>query len=108
MSDEVKTRIGIETKIAKKAICELIKAGYTLGVHDGEELVLGNCTDQKALIEAMQSVDEEHLMVYKDNKRVGWVFFVYGNSGWDVIADYTTNLESVMESVTDYANTFED
>lgn len=108
MDNEVKARIAIETKIAKKAISELIKAGYTLGVHDGEELVLRNCTDQKALIKAMQSVDEEHLMVYKDNKRVGYVFFVYGNSGWDVIADYTTNLDPTMEIVMEYANTFED
>jgi hypothetical protein len=26
----------------------------------------------------------------------GWVLFIYGNDGWDVISDYTCNLEPIM------------
>lgn len=26
----------------------------------------------------------------------GWVYVVMGNDGWDVISDYTTNLEPLM------------
>lgn len=100
----LKRRISIEGRIAKKAIEEFLKAGYTLGVNDGNELVISNSVDAKAVYKAMQSVDEEHLIVYKDGKRFGWLFFVYGNSGYDVIADYTTNLEHVMEAVNEYAD----
>ncbi len=31
--------------------------------------------------------------------QIGWVRFIYGNDGWDVISDYTTNLEPVMKLV---------
>ena len=27
---------------------------------------------------------------------IGWVYLVFGNDGWDVISDYTTNLEFLM------------
>ena len=26
----------------------------------------------------------------------GWVFFVWGNSGWDCVSDYTTNFEPLL------------
>jgi hypothetical protein len=47
----------------------------------------------------MFTVDEEKLLVRKTaNSRTfdGWVFFVYGNNGPDVINDYTTNLEPAL------------
>ena len=39
---------------------------------------------------------------------LGWVWLVYGNSGWDVVCDYTTSLDALMQPVLDYANTLED
>jgi hypothetical protein len=35
----------------------------------------------------------------QDTKEFGWVRFIYGNGGWDVINDYTTNLEPWMTNV---------
>jgi hypothetical protein len=33
-----------------------------------------------------------------DRDAHGWVRFVYGNDGWDVVSDYTTNLEPHMKN----------
>ena len=32
-----------------------------------------------------------------------WVWFVYGNDGWDVVCDYTINLESIIDPIIEYA-----
>jgi hypothetical protein len=54
----------------------------------------------------MMSVDEETLCVYKKQNNeinpfeaIGSVFFVYGNDGWDVIADYSVSLEEQMDII---------
>lgn len=88
----------VERKIAEAVITDALAAGYSLNVHnggDGPELPAPT-TDKAAVLDAMFATDDESLQFYKDDKRVGWVWFVYGNSGWDVIADYTTKLEHVM------------
>ena len=106
-------RIKIEKQIAARCVRDLIAAGYSLGVHNGEEITIHHSTDAKAILAEMFSTDEEHLKVYKmdgpQGKRdwFGWVFFVYGNDGWDVINDYTTNLEEALKGTNEYASTFE-
>ena len=41
------------------------------------------------------SVDEEYLVLRKDGKGYQ-VLLVYGNDGYDVIADYASDLEPLM------------
>lgn len=94
----------MEYSIARRFILDAVKAGYTLRVHDGQEFVTTQTKNTQDLLAAMFSVDEEHIYVYKDGLRIGWVFFVYGNGGWDVIADNTINLEPIMEGVSEYAD----
>lgn len=86
----------IERAIIRRIVLDAVKAGYTLGVWDGEELVLKGATTAKAVLDKMFSVDEEYLFVYKDGKRIGWVLFVYGNGGWDVVTDYSPRLAEIM------------
>ena len=94
-----------ERAIARAAIAGILAAGYTISVDDGEEIVLRQSTDAKKIFDAMFSTDEDYLHVHKadaparQNTReaFGWVRFVYGNDGWDVICDYTVNLESALE-----------
>jgi hypothetical protein len=106
----IKRRHEVEVKIVKKTVADLIAAGYLLNVNDGgDELVLKEpSTDVKALHDALINTDEDFLLVYKagEKKRFGWVRFVYGNDGWDVINDYTTNLDPVMEGINKYADKF--
>ena len=103
----------IEEQIVERCIADLLAAGYSLGVHDGEEITIHHSTNAAAVRKAMFTTDEDRLFVYlktgPQGKRdwFGWVFFVYGNDGWDVISDNTCNLEDALKGVTDYAETFE-
>jgi hypothetical protein len=48
----------------------------------------------------MFSTDDEVLFLYNNINApaaFGWVKFIYGNTGPDVINDYTTNLEPLMK-----------
>ena len=49
--------------------------------------------------------DDDYLFVYKagQSERFGWVRFVYGNDGYDVISDYTINLEKTLKGVNVFA-----
>lgn len=72
---------------------------FFITVNDGEEDVLLDSRDINAIFKAMMTTDEDYLLVSRETKstRYGWVRFIYGNSGWDVINDYTTNLEETLK-----------
>jgi hypothetical protein len=93
----VKMRQEVERKIATAAIQSLLQAGFALSVDNGgDEYELSHSTDQTAILKAMFLCDEDRLYVEKESKTFGWIYFVYGNDGWDVISDYTVNLESFI------------
>lgn len=84
----------IERKIVEACIDELLAHGAELGVNDGEEVVLQDCRDRKAILGAMFSTDEDYLLVSYGVKH-GWVHFIYGN-GANVLSDYITWLEPYL------------
>lgn len=91
----VEKRQRIERRIAREAIKGLLAEGYKISVFDGEETVLTKSVDPAAIEKAMFSTDEDQFHVERDGgekPETGWVLFVYGNDGWDVIADNTVNL----------------
>lgn len=97
-SPEVARRQNVELAILRATVNALLKNGFTLSVFDGEEdlLIKGESEgskDKKAIFDALFNTDEDYLNAWKDGRIFGWVRFVYGNDGWDVISDYTTNLE---------------
>lgn len=85
----------VEKIIVRKCIAELLRNGFTISVSDGEETVLKWSLDAKAIFAAMFTTDEDRLHMHRGAFR-GWVQFIYGNNGWDVINDYTTNLEPFL------------
>jgi hypothetical protein len=100
----LKNRIKLEQRIVKLTVDTLLKDGYSLAVFDGEETT-AITTDKKTLIDALMETDEDYLFVYEAGvkARFGWVRFVYGNDGYDVINDYTTNLDEALAGVNAYA-----
>ncbi|EJD3148827.1 hypothetical protein M1V18_004400 [Salmonella enterica] len=105
----VETRQRIERQIAKATAERLIAAGYKVAVFDGEEIALQKTTDVPAIVGAMFSTDEDYLFVYlaEGDESIGFVRFIYGNDGWDVINDYTTNLEDSLKAVNELADKLE-
>jgi len=63
--------------------------------------------DSASILEHLMEVDDEHLYVFVpfNPESVGWVYFVYGNDGYDVISDYTTGLEAILAPVITHADT---
>ena len=105
----VKMRQRVEHEIVERFIDDAIHAGYRLAVslergYDLEEMLIGS-RDREKIIEASFSGDDAHVFVQSpkgptvDNGRVvcdGWVYLVFGNDGWDVISDFTMNIESLL------------
>ena len=112
----VQPRIRLEQRIVRKAVKALLAAGYALATEQGEHRFYGPSRPSLKASEVLADcceTDEEYLGVFKAEQAngttyhvqpLGYVYFVYGNDGWDVISDYTTNLEPVLQPVLDYAN----
>jgi hypothetical protein len=105
----VSTRKEMERAIVQQVVASALAAGYALSVNNGgDEPEISPTTDQKLVMDTLFATDDEHLLFIKDGREVGWVYFVYGNDGWDVINDYTTNLESVLEQADALADQYAD
>ena len=101
----VTRRQKIESRIASRAISALLAAGYWLAVCQGDEDEQPASRYKRDIMKLLGECDEDRIIVYRDKTRVGWVHLVYGNAGWDVISDYTTNLEPQLQAVNTYAET---
>jgi hypothetical protein len=68
--------------------------------HDagGEGEVHRPTVNVAALHRDLVNCDDDWLIAYKDGAKFGWARFVYGNDGWDVISDYSVNLERYMKA----------
>lgn len=116
-SKEVTKRIAIERKIAAKCVKAFLSAGYLLGVNDGEETTVKRSRSFKQIMAALGTTDEDYLLVYSANEpglpRLGYVYFVYGNSGYDLISDYSAQdalfdlFGEILKPVDAYAETFD-
>lgn len=107
-SAAVRARQAIEHMIAESAVREILSHQGRITVDDGEEKVLKRSTDLDSILKAMFSVDEERLFIAGPHadRYFGWVFFVYGNDGWDVISDYTTSLDDWLTKTNAIADAF--
>lgn len=92
----------------------LLQAGYWLRTDEHDDPRPEQPTqDRDAIVKEIAEVDDEFLAVWfeapsaEDRRPNAWVRFVYGNDGWDVICDYTTNLETVLQPIIDYADTLQ-
>lgn len=102
----VKMRQMVERRIASRLVRDAVRAGYQLSIDygDGE---MGPFSTVEAIKGVMFQGDDDRVYYYKNGTRVGWVWLVYGNDGWDVISDYTTNLASVVEPACEFSRRFE-
>lgn len=96
-----------EKLIVGKLVCDLLAAGFALTVDDGEEKTIKRSTDAAAIFKALSSTEMDRLYVSKGAVNYdGWVLLVWGNDT-DVISDYTTNLQAIMEPVNEFVNSLE-
>jgi hypothetical protein len=96
----VKMRQEVERKIVTRLLKDAVAAGYWISVDNGEDEPTKNSQNIRKILKFMFQCDEERIYLHasEDEPLIyeGWVYLVYGNDGWDVIADYTTNLQHIM------------
>jgi DNA-binding MarR family transcriptional regulator len=111
-------RIALETSIVNKAVDILLKQGFKIRVHDGEDFCHDWTTDPTTIQEALFSTDEDRLYATRDpeiknnkatEERVtGWLRFIYGNCGYDVLNDYTMNMAPYISELEAHITKLED
>lgn len=104
---EARHRMGVERRIVKMLVTNALSAGYELSVYDGEEYHPWT-TDEAEVLDAILNTDEDWLRYRKNGAMAGTVYLVYGNSGWDVIADYSVSLEDHLAPTLRFAESLED
>jgi hypothetical protein len=105
-----KRRQEIEMLIAGKLVRTLLTAGFQISVWDGEAYAVKRSEKASHIIHALRTTDVDVLYCRKDENGTitsGSVTLVYGNDGYDVISDNSCSLESFLEPVTAYAETFD-
>ena len=90
---DTKARQLIESQIITQILQDAIELGYTVSLSDGCETVISQSTNVNAILSATRSTDSDVLMFHAPGilKAFGFVELIYGNSGWDVIADCTAS-----------------
>ena len=78
----------------------LTKAGYSIDVFDGAGEEFKGLSRDKAVEEVM-SCDDGHFIAFLNGKRVGFIWFVFGNEPDEVICDYAVTLEHIMDPLTE-------
>ncbi len=99
---DVKKRQSIEQRIVKRLVKAALEAGYTISVNNGgDDDEIRNSTDEQAIVKELFATDSETLLLMKDGK-AKFVSLIYGNDGYDVIADYSSSLSSLVEGLNSY------
>ena len=101
----VRFRRLVELAIVRKLVTDVIAAGHSITVYDGEDRPVKRSKDVDLILEHAFSVDECWLNIRAlgDSGVLGTVLLVYGNTGWDVISDYHVSLESLLKPANEYA-----
>ena len=108
----IEKRQNVERRILRQVIADALSMGYLLSVDDGDGFTVRKSADAAAVLAALMTTDEDYLHLDKfDPNGVrtehGWVRFVYGNDGWDVVCDYSVNIEPVLAGAEKLADRLE-
>ncbi len=117
----IETRQKVERQIINRFVTDALAAKYRLAVslergYDVEDMLLGS-RDKKKIVDEAMAGDEAHIFVQPADGAltengsvvsVGWVYVVLGNDGWDVVSDYTTNLEELLTGANELASKLEE
>lgn len=95
--------IDMELRIMRAAVEDLIEAGFLLSVCVEDDYLIKDSNIVERVLDAMRQADEEILWARKPEQKEAtkFVFFVYGNDGYDVICDYSMSLESYLKRAND-------
>ena len=97
-TDPVAKRQRIERLIVSTVVKSALAYKWLISINTGGETILKRCDDCDSIMNSIMSVDDEQLIFYDiTGVRKGWIRLVYGNDGFDVIADYSSPIEFLLE-----------
>ena len=104
----VKHRIALERKIVGMIIADALAQGYQVEANNGGDDPIIS-TNAETLLSEVMATDEASLAFWAGDRCAGSVYLVYGNDGYDVIADHTDNKETraIIRRAEAYAETAE-
>lgn len=77
-------------KAYKHLIKHSLARGCVLSVWDGEEFAQRRSASFTAIVEAVESVEEAQLLIFKDGVKMGWALVhPYGVADDETVSDYT-------------------
>ena len=107
-----------ETAIIRTLVEDALDRGYVVRHNDGEDwTALASLTEHttkeketKAIMDEIRATDEESLHFWGPNGKIGSVLLVYGNDGYDVIADHTATdeMDELVSGATELSEHFQD
>lgn len=91
----------IERRVVTRTVEALLDAGYALNVNNGgdDHELPDYTTDRAVILDALFATGTDRIYAQQHGRVRDWVYCVYGNDGWDVIADYTTTLDTVLAPI---------
>lgn len=90
----------IETKIAERLVDDILAAGYTITINDGEEDTVIRSSNKAEIIGALRTVEWDYINVMRRGGRVGTICLIWGN-GIDLVSDYSWRGEGGEKIMTD-------
>lgn len=115
VAEAVKPLVMIERAIIRRTAAFLIERGHALRVHNGEEYLIrkSGSTNLDEIMGLIMQTDEDRLQVLgragtEDPTSLGSIMLIYGNDGWDVMADCSVALGTILEEQYDFAEAIGD
>ena len=85
-------RMRLEKRMASALVTACLSRGYSITVDNGEDRPIKKSHSYTAVMNELWQTDEERVFIYDGfGKRCGVFFLVYGNDGYDLVADYSDN-----------------
>lgn len=110
-ADPIRQRIIMERAVIRRAITDILAAGNWVRVFYGDSEYGCDKTDNLDIaMRAIGACDDEHLLVFRNSSDRTWssVWFVYGNAGYEVIADNGERVEPLLAGANAFADELAD
>jgi len=89
----------IDREIATRLVDAFLGDGYTITCDlQDDEPEFVRSTDRNGILEYMWQVEWVELNVHKGNSR-GWLRLIFDENGYDLVQDYTVDLEHIVEPI---------
>jgi hypothetical protein len=95
-------RMAGERRVVRRVVRDLLAAGFAITVDDGgDEPAIRHSTDARKIEACLLNTDDDRIYASKPGRKSSMVRFVYGNDAWEVICDYSIDLEDHLKGAFD-------